>query len=112
MEWAVNDSQISFFQQTTKSVKPDQPLISIHYAADSKVKYSEETFTIGDTEIFCFIEDFSDCDWKGSANRFWFWTDGDYLYTLQGVLRTEQMQQTFESFAPVGDIVGYIGTVE
>ncbi|MBE6927350.1 MAG: hypothetical protein E7467_02480 [Ruminococcaceae bacterium] len=112
MEWTVDDSQVSFFQQTAKSVKPDQPLISVHYDADAKVKYSEETITIGDTEIFCFIEDFSECDWEGSVNRFWFWTDGDYLYMLQSALSTEQMQQMFESLAPAEDILGYIGAPE
>lgn len=110
IEWSVEDSQITFFQQTAKSVKPDQPLISIHYDADSKVKYSEETFIIGDTEIFCFIEDFSECDWEGSVNRFWFWNDGDYLYMLQSALSEDQMRQMFESLAPADDIISYIGT--
>lgn len=105
IEWSVNDSQVNFFQQTAKSVKPDQPVISIHCDADARVKYREETITIGNTEIFCFIEDF-----EGSVNRFWFWTDGDYLYTLRSALSTEQMRQMFESLAPVKDIISYIGT--
>lgn len=113
-EWSLNGYQVTFTQRTAASVKPGDTVVSIHTAADEQLRTSYETITLGEYEFFCFTTDFSAfeefSEMEDPVSRFWFWTDGYYLYELlcsPGVTQN-QMQQIFESIAPVEDINDYL----
>ena len=109
LEWYVDGSQIYFKQRTTISVNTDEPLNYYFPEMNSDVKVSYETVTIGAYEVFCFHVDYSACERYSNTpapiDRWWFWTDGDYLYELYCEGSQEKMQQLFESIASLDENV-------
>lgn len=115
-EWSTEEyGQITFQQQTAKSITPGQDFLSIQFGSDSLVAVLHNTFTLGEFEILCFSADFSAyeefADEENPISRFWFWTDGNYLYQLScgGEVSDEEMEELFHSIAPVEDINVYLG---
>ena len=109
LEWHVDGSQIYFKQRTTVSVNPEEPLNFYFPEITSDVKVSYETVSMGAYEVFCFHVDYSACErYSHTADpidRWWFWTDGDYLYELFCEGSQEKIQQLFESIAPLEENV-------
>lgn len=122
-EWDVGGSILSFYQSTAKSKEAGEAVLNIHYDINEPVEISYEAITIDDTEVFCYYEDWSKCDWfieqsadtcdTGMLKR-WFWTDGYYLYELcfpMGFSEAECLK-IFESIRPVEDIYDYLSIEE
>lgn len=113
--WLVNDQFIYFTQRTATNVVPGKAVVSIHFDAEAPITSYYEAITLGEYEIFCFNLDLSalgeHADGNEAMSRYWFWTDGYYLYELIGSSQ-EQMEQLFESVAPVEDINAYLGIEE
>lgn len=114
LEWRVNEHQVAFTQQIAKDILPGDTVLNYQTSADGMEKVSYDTFILGEYEIFCMKADFSAyeefADEECPVSRMWFWTDGSYLYRLTcGIgISNEEMQQIFDSIAPVEDIGTYL----
>ena len=117
-EWNYGDDVISLSQWTAVSITPDKPVISFHFDANAPIKVNYDSFTLDDKEIFRFYWDYSECVEADALEHYnysqWFWTDGNYLYSLSlpGKLTEEEKLAIFDSIAPAEDIYDYLSIEE
>ena len=102
-EWVVNDyeSFIYFEQYPAKRVAGGMGFNQI-FSADSSAHPSWETIEIDEYSIFTFnVEYAPNPDQEAQVTRHWFWTNGEYLFSLYAGGSMEEMTELFRSVKPV-----------
>ncbi len=104
-EWNTKDgSRLSFEQYPAKRVDDG---LGMNYIlpSDSSEHPSWETIEIDEYSVFTFNVEYGqntpDEDPKEQITRFWYWTNGEYLFCLSAACSAEEMTELFRSVKPV-----------
>lgn len=90
---------IYFSQRCAKTVSDDTALVHHVLPDDEEQQASHRTFEIGEYSIFAFEISFPS---SNEVSRTWYWSDGNYIFSLTASLSEEDMTALFESVVPVG----------
>lgn len=118
-DFFVGGRQIHFSQEPAKSI-PDYDIFSHYFDPASLPEVQTEMLQIGNYEVLSLSVQ-RQLPWEGETdrhtNRYWYWTNGEYLFTISvsdtgtTVYDTDLafMQQLMESVKPIEDISSYFG---
>ena len=95
---------IYFSQKCAKDVSDDTALVNHVLPDDGEQIASYRTIEIGEYSIFAFEIRFLASD---EVSRTWYWSNGDYIFSLTANLSEKEMTALFESVTPIGSQYPY-----
>ncbi|MBE6984986.1 MAG: hypothetical protein E7434_05145 [Ruminococcaceae bacterium] len=116
-EWCGESEQQIIFTQSLAIVAADGTAYVTHAVNDTDtINSSYQIIQVDEYSVFSFEHDWSEHpDWLDPLNtvsRTWYWTDGDYLFTLSATVSVDEMTELFRSIKPVSTQFPYRQTDE
>ncbi|MBE6985776.1 MAG: hypothetical protein E7434_09280 [Ruminococcaceae bacterium] len=110
-EWDVEGRQITFSQTLATIACDGTPFVNHAIADVETVTTSYRKIQVDEYAVFSFEHDFSrHPDWRDPTNtvaRTWYWSDGDYLFSLDAAISEAEMTEVFRSVRPVSESFPY-----
>ncbi len=110
-EWDVEGRQITFSQTLATVACDGTPLVNHAIADVETITTSYRKIQVDEYAVFSFEHDFSrHPDWNDPNNtvsRTWYWSDGNYLFSLGAAISEAEMTEIFRSVKAVSQSFPY-----